>query len=301
MLAAPPQDLFRSDDKEGIEEFFREKTMSRTSLCLTLAAVLALPCPALALDSGDTDFIPTQDRKFERGAVLSIRPPHNANYNGLDVEASLARRQDHGLVLRDGKGGIIVLPGKSAYDANAVLLEARELKLKMRELADQLIAGLDKSLKGQIVLPTSFVPQDDFSRSSAFGRYAVEQLYYEFNQRGLPTREYRLGERLVVRDDGEFILTREAASSPLNNATLYVAGTYYTDGLIILVNARLLRAGGEILRTGQLIMNVTPMAKRMLANSGRKLQEGGIDVRDFNTEARPPETVTAFDQGMDIH
>ncbi|MDR2502932.1 MAG: hypothetical protein LBD82_00860 [Deltaproteobacteria bacterium] len=273
-------------------------------ICFGVILGLTAACPAWASDQDYAygGHAANADVIAERGTVLQVRPPQKATHRGMDVDAASVRQYDHGLPLPDSKGGLVVLPGQPNYTGNASLMDARELKLKIRELAAQLVNGLEPKLSGHIALPLTFVSQDDFSRSSSFGRYMAEQLYYEFNQRGLRTREYRLNERIVMREDGEFILHRPAGGLSLNERALYVLGTYYTDGQIIMINARLIRSNGDILRTGQLIMNSTPFSRKLLAGSGAKLpREGVLEIRDFNAEARPPETVTAFDQGMDIH
>lgn len=283
--------------------------MFRRCLYILLLGALALPSSALAdaNDSGTPAYMldeiakMSKSNEFERGSVLMLKKQKSSNYRGTDVQVRETLRQDHGLVLQDGKGGIIVIPSNPSLKQNENVVDARELKLKIRELASQLVVGLPSSLSGHIALPTSFVLQDDFDRSSSFGRFVAEQLYYEFNQRGLRTVEYRLAPNLTVREDGEFVLTRQVSAAALDAKTLYVVGTYFTDGNILILNARLIRSSGEILRTGQLIMPVSPLTKRMLANSGRRMQEGNMEIRDFKTEARQPEAVTAFDQGLDIH
>lgn len=272
--------------------------MLRKCLYIAVCCTLAVPVSVAGAET-QADF--RQSGSFERGTVLKVKEAPNAAYFGTEVKSSTVRQLDQGLVIEDGKGGIIILPGQESYGVNSQVLDARELKLKVRELASQLVSDLDKSLVKHIALPLAFVSQDDFTRTSSFGRYISEQLYYEFNQRGLRTKEYRLAENVSVREDGEFVLTRDINGIPLDSNTVYVVGTYYTDGQILLVNARLIRANGDILRTGQLILGVNQLTKRMLANSGRKMQVGNLKVQDFNTEARPPETVTAFDMGMDIH
>lgn len=282
--------------------------MLRNCLYIFLLACVIAPAPAGAAEGRpgapaymQDDLRPAQNGRFERGAVLYLEERREARYQGEDVPSRKAQRQDHGLVLPDGRGGLILLPGAETAPQNPNVVDARELKLKMRELAAQLVAGLGPALSGQLALPTSFVQQDDFERTSSFGRFIAEQLFYEFNQRGLRTREYRLAGSLSVREDGEFILSREVAASPLAANTLYVVGTYYTDGQVLFLNARLLRANGDILRTGQLILQVNPLTRRMLANSGRRMREGNLELKDFNSEARQPGAVTAFDQGLDIH
>lgn len=282
--------------------------MFRKLFYISLAFCIYLPGLALAAEQDSRLPAYMQDEvrlgssnRFERGSVLYLNDARMANYKGQSVSARTVRQQDHGIALPDGRGGVIIIPGAEGPAQNPNLVDARELKLKMRELASQLLVGLPSSLSGHIALPTAFVQQDDFERSSSFGRFAVEQLYYEFNQRGLRTREYRMGKNMTVREDGEFILSRDVAAPTLNSNTIYVVGTYYTDGNVMFVNARLIRASGEILRTGQLVMPVSQLTRRMLANSGRRMPLGGLELKDFNTEARQPEAVTAFDRGLDIH
>lgn len=276
--------------------------MPRKYLYIALCALLASPLPATAGESGLAE---DAERRLEAApdshALIHVTPRRDSYYDGQRADTAVARRPDNGLVLPDGRGGMLLMPGQSAHGVNAALLDARELKLKARELAAQLVGGLDPSLSEHIALPTTFVSQDDFSNSSSLGRYFAEQLYYEFNQRGLRAVEYRLKESLAVREDGEFLLSRQTRDTPLNKSTLYVVGTYYSDGQTLLINARLLRSGGEILRSGQLIMAMTPFTKRLLADSGRKIPSGSLKVLDFDAEARPPQVITAFDRGMDIH
>lgn len=282
--------------------------MLRKYLYIFILAGLVLPGALSAAEANPEmpaymrdEIYSAKTEEFERGSMIYLKESSKASYKGQEVEARAALRQDHGLVLPDGRGGVIVVPGEPGLKQNPQVVDARELKLKIRELASQLVAGLSPSLAGNIALPTAFVHQDDFERSSSFGRFISEQLFYEFNQRGLRTREYRMAGSLSVRPDGEFILTREAGSAPLSPGTLYVVGTYYTDGNIMFLNARLVRQNGDILRTAQLVMQINQLTRRMLANSGRKVPEGGLEIKDFNTEARRPEAVTAFDRGLDIH
>ncbi|MDL2306524.1 hypothetical protein LJC48_00650 [Desulfovibrio sp. OttesenSCG-928-C06] len=238
---------------------------------------------------------------FERGTPLRLGDRDTTVYNGQSVTGRKVNSQESSLVLPDGRGGVLIMPGQVPPAQNPNYVDARELKLKMRELASQLVSSLDKSLVNHVALPTAFVSQDDFERSSSLGRFIVEQMFYEFNQRGLPTREYRMSGNLTIRDDGEFVLLRKPGSSALDPRAIYLVGTYYTDSSTIFVNARLIKSDGRVLRTGQLVMPVTPLTSRMLANSGRRFTEGSINVLDFEMEARPPAEATAFDQGMDIH
>lgn len=83
--------------------------------------------------------------------------------------------------------------------------DAVELKLKSRELAEQMLATMpNDAIQGFVAMPTAFVNQNNTSQSSPMGRLMAESLFYEFNQRGFPTREYRLNGAINVqggRDD----------------------------------------------------------------------------------------------------
>jgi hypothetical protein len=238
---------------------------------------------------------------FGRKTVLTAEDGHDFLYKGQKGAGKTALAYAHGLVLPDGRGGVVVMPGQKAAPPDPDFVDARELKLKMRELAAQLVVDLPRSLSSYIAMPVSFVAQDDFESSSSLGRFIVEQMLYEFNHRGLLTRETRMTGKLTVRDDGEFILSRQNGVKDLDGGTLYLTGTYYTDQNTIFINARLIRAGGRIIRAGQIIMPLTPLTRRMLATSGKKIPEQSLEIMDFEQEARPVQNRTAFDLGLDIH
>ncbi len=146
-------------------------------------------------------------------------------------------------------------------------VDAVELKLKCRELADQMLATVpNDALKGFVAMPTSFVDESDTSRSSPLGRLMAESMYYEFNQRGFPTREYRLTGKINVvggRNDLALAANQVVPTSGQKWAAL-VVGTYYVDKDATFVNVRLVRASdGLVLRTGQLVLVNTPLVLRM--------------------------------------
>jgi len=150
-------------------------------------------------------------------------------------------------------------------------IAAQEVKLKVRELADQLLASLpNDALAGFVALPTSFVDQNDFTSSSPLGRYLAEGLIYEFSQRGFPVREYRTDGSITMSEGiGETTLARKgkiATAKGKGNALLI--GTYHQDPDAIFVNARLVRSSdGLVLRTGQIMLTPNAVTLRM-ANAG---------------------------------
>jgi len=189
--------------------------------------------------------------------------------------------------------------------------DARELRLMVRELAEQLVADMqDCSLKGVVALPTSFVNLDDFNETSAFGRLIGEQLFYELNQRGYPVREYRMSGNIQPRTKaGEFALSRELGRLSAGNAVM-VVGTYSKGPNAVFVNARLVRPrDGRVIRTANLVIESNPTIETMLANRSRnvrggvKVAEGTISIMDFDTAMHPQQqqNLTFIDKGEDIH
>lgn len=145
-------------------------------------------------------------------------------------------------------------------------LEAQELKLKIRELADQLLATLPNDcLTGLVALPTSFVNLNNFQQSSTFGRLVGESMIYEFNQRSFPVREYRLPGYIAMRaEQGDFALARQGVVNAQEKWAALLLGTYYRDKDAVFVNARLVRAAdGMVLRTAQLVLVNTAMVSRL--------------------------------------
>ena len=154
-----------------------------------------------------------------------------------------------------------------------------------------------------MALPVSFVNLDNFNESSSFGRYIAEQLFYEFNQRGFPIKEYRVPGNISVREnEGEFFLSRALGDICVPaHGSVVVAGTYYSDPQAVFVNARLLRpSDGRVLRTANLVLQSNGLTKRMLSNSAVQLQAGEMRIRDFK-ETTAPSALSPIDTGSDIH
>ncbi len=145
-------------------------------------------------------------------------------------------------------------------------VDAVELKLKCRELADQLLATVpNDALQGFVAMPTSFVDENNTSTSSPLGRLMAESMFYEFNQRGFPTREYRLtGQISVVGGRDDLALASNQIVSTGQKWAALLVGTYYVDKAATFINVRLVRASdGLVLRTAQLVLPNTPVIVRM--------------------------------------
>lgn len=149
-------------------------------------------------------------------------------------------------------------------------VDAVELKLKCRELADQMLSTVpNDALKGFVAMPVSFVNESNTNESSPLGRLMGESMFYEFNQRGFPTREYRLtGKINVVGGKNDLALAaNQVVPTTKQPWAAILVGTYYVDKDATFVNARLVRAqDGLVLRTGQLVIPNTPVVARMTGN-----------------------------------
>ena len=164
-------------------------------------------------------------------------------------------------------GGGAQTPTSSGYT------DAMEIKLKCREMADQMLATMpNTALEGLVAMPTSFVNKNNTSQSSPLGRLLAESMYYEFNQRGFPTREYRLSgviSSVGGRNDLALASSQLSAVKGQKWAALLV-GTYLVDKDATFVNARLVRASdGLVLRTAQLVLVNTPIVNRLLSDGPR--------------------------------
>ncbi|MDL2271778.1 hypothetical protein LJC23_01955 [Desulfovibrio sp. OttesenSCG-928-I05] len=271
-----------------------------------------LPSPATAwevhLPPSNAPAMPSDLQSVEQvsgGGIIRGAVPvteRDGSVNGLPVGIYEIDGRNMGFAVPDGGGGVTWVPAPSS-SPSAGYMEARELRLKVRELTEQLIAGMSIPAKGTVALPTSFVHQDDFTQTSSLGRFVAEQLFHEFTQRGFPVREYRLGSMVRVKEgQGEFLLSRDVADiSAKNSGLVFVVGTYYVDRDAVFMNARLIRGtDGGVLRTAQLIIPANAMARRMLAGGGKTLETGTLTVRDFKT-ATQPTNLTPIDLGEDIH
>ncbi|MCT4627169.1 FlgO family outer membrane protein [Halodesulfovibrio sp.] len=246
-----------------------------------------------------------QPQKKVYGAVESM-VPESADAAYMEdtplTSVTTVINYDSGVMLPDGTGGMLWRKGATRPDLTAGD-DAREVKLKVRELANQLLCNLDwEVFKNASILPVTFVEQDNFERSSGFGRYVAESLIYEFNQRNVPVKEYRIGNEILGRKgEGEFMLTRNHRTYVKNRRSLAVVGTYYQVKGNVFVNARIVRVSDNaVLRTAQLVFQQTDVIRRMLADTGPKLSSGYVSMRDFTTMTRAND-LTAIDLGEDLH
>ena len=145
-------------------------------------------------------------------------------------------------------------------------LDAHELRLKVRELASQLLeAWTPSNLNGMVAYVTTFVPQDNMRAETNFGQYLREATMYEFNQRGFLVRDFSHRDLILNEDGFAFGISDEKYKTSIKkNKAALVTGTFYRDRDYLFVNARLIRGtDGMVLRTAQTVLPVTPLVGRM--------------------------------------
>lgn len=290
--------------------------MTRAITAGIAAAVVALyligtPAAAQDMRGPVVPPMPEELKNMETGqaepadvsTLLPTTPSGTVVVNGKDVPLSTSKNPELGLLLPDGQNGLIWQEsGLPRVMPDPEVVDARELKLKIRDLAEQLVANVtDTRLRNMVALPTTFVDQDNFRRTSSFGRYIAEQLFYELNQRGFPVREYRAEKAIHMEPgQGDFLLSRALSDVSVRNCVAIV-GTYYQDANNVFVNARLIRGSdGRVLRSGQLVMPISGVTRRMLARNNRSIPDAMISIRDYK-DTTAPASDSVLDQGYDLH
>lgn len=200
-----------------------------------------------------------QSSDIESGAVVSGARPASTTVNTAES----------GLLLQEGAGGYTWNRSGPRQAMPQVLAEAQELRLRVKELAAQLLEMRpNEALAGLVALPTSFVNLNDFNDTSPLGRYMAEAMFHEFNTRGMAVREYRLDGKIHLREmQGEFALTRSLPPLSTNQSwSAVLVGTYLHDGNAFFVNVRLVRpADGMVLRTGQIVFAGNTLLAELVA------------------------------------
>lgn len=200
--------------------------------------------PALAQTIGPVD----------PGAQVDVSSPESVTVDGVSgVRVRSTPGPSQGYMVPDDKGGYVYYaPGPPLPKPSPSRADAEEVRLYARELATQITRGItgDVPLTGVVSVPSAFVDQDTRA-SSSFGRLMGEQMIYELNSRGFPVKEARG----VAPARG-----RRAPAEPL----AVLAGSYYVDRDNLFVNARLVTPSGQVLRTGSVLVPMTPTLRRML-------------------------------------
>ena len=116
-----------------------------------------------------------------------------------------------------------------------------ERDYKVGIISDRLIEKVPSDIERPAVLVvTTFVQLDDFTRTSRFGMLLAEQLLSRLAGRGFLLRETRMKDIFYQGPDGEFVLSREFSKVAQElDARLVLLGTYLEARDHVLVNTRL--------------------------------------------------------------
>lgn len=136
--------------------------------------------------------------------------------------------------------------------------DAVELKLRIRELAQQLIDHAEAPISDQYrVIVTTFVNLNHLYKTSGLGRILGEQMISEFQRAGIEVIDVRMTPAIqIVEGYGEYALSRDMAQlSYVHDAQAVVVGTYTVSDGQIMINARLLHQGdGAVLSSGSIVI-----------------------------------------------
>ena len=119
---------------------------------------------------------------------------------------------------------------------------SKKLSLKIKKLSFDITRNVRRGGPYRSIIVSTFVDQDKLYRANSFGRYLVEKLMDELNQRGFAVIETRAARELLVQPNiGEMALSRDAAEM-MNKyeADAIVLGTYKKLGNVLLVNSRMI-------------------------------------------------------------
>ncbi len=157
-----------------------------------------------------------------------------------------------------------------------------QLKLRVRELASQLLAGSKEPIAGELrVTVASFVNLDQMYETSALGRYLGEQMLHELQRLNVDAVDVRMMPAMQIsKGHGEYALSRDMSElNYTHHADAVVAGTYSVADGQIFVNARLLENGtGLLLSSSSLVFEVDGVSAAMLKDASQPLRKPAYEV-----------------------
>lgn len=116
----------------------------------------------------------------------------------------------------------------------------RKNQVAVDQLAGQL--GQGKVQKDYPVIVASVVSMNQLNRTSTFGRLLSEQVSARFSQLQYQVVEPKLRGDLMIREDGEFLMTRELKEIAKSvSAQAVVVGTYVETSQDIFVNLKVVQ------------------------------------------------------------
>lgn len=143
-----------------------------------------------------------------------------------------------------------------------------ERDYKVGLIAERLLSQVRSNPeKPAVMVISSFVQLDDFSRTSRFGMLLAEQLLSRLNGSGFRLRETRMKNVFYQGSGGEFVLSREFSKVAHEmEAELVLLGTYLEARDHVLVNTRLVDFNSRaVVATFDCQLKKTPDIAELLA------------------------------------
>ncbi len=177
------------------------------------------------------------------------------------------------LIVPDSNGEeVLRIQIPNDLDPSRAYLDAHEVRLKVRELASQMLETWQAAgLADKIAYITTFTPQHDLMMPTPFGQYLRDALMYEFNNRGFPVRDFSARSIIVNKDGFAFGVSDGNYNIPIKNSNaVLVTGTFYADHSHLFLNIRLIRGSdGMLLRSAQSVFTLNPLLSRMVGHDYR--------------------------------
>ncbi len=137
---------------------------------------------------------------------------------------------------------VLLLSGCSPYSLPTNHYDYEyERDYKVGIISDRLLEQVPADIKRPVVLVvTSFVQLDDFSRTSRFGLLMAEQLLSRLAGQGFILRETRMKDVFYQSQNGEFVLSRKFSQVAQElDARLVLLGTYLEARDHVMLNTRI--------------------------------------------------------------
>lgn len=159
-----------------------------------------------------------------------------------------------------------------------------QLRLKVRELARQLLVNVKQPLEEETITMATFVNLGHLYKTSSLGRCLTEQMLGEFQAAGLNVLEVRKSVGMMIREGfGEYSLSRDMGElSYVHAAQVMLVGTYtVSDGQLFLA-ARLLRnSDGLVVSSAGMVFPLDSVTAGLLADEATP--RGGNKVVSVQT------------------
>lgn len=143
-----------------------------------------------------------------------------------------------------------------------------ELAVVSHQAADAMIQDLgDRMQTREVILPASFVDENNLEKTSPLGRLLAKQMASRFTQSGHSLVEITLRKEILLKKgSGQFALSQELKEiRKTHKVSAVLTGSYVTARNRIFVNAQLIRTNdGVVLASNDFSLPMTPNLRVLL-------------------------------------